>query len=304
MRANEIITEGRDAPLYHNLDSQKALSVFSNDSMPALWEHDFPGMGRVKGNSFTRNKYYRDGYPVQIRFDQAKLEQTHKMIPVNSELIHRMNMANHSRREYGGDPPLTVHDLDVRDRHKRLQDLMSEEFVVGDINNLHRYITKIILHKAIELDGMHFIKEYAKKYKIPLLMSESTKKIMDRDIRNLNRLMRQQGQTRHDIPPVPHPVAARQAYFDRYHGNKPKPLPTNLRAPAAPASPSALNKDSTANQKSVYRVSLGNWGGATEVDIEASSPDEARMAAAKQGGYKNITSPDQINWWPVRQLRP
>lgn len=217
MRAIEFLTEGRDAPLYHNLSSAKAASVFSNDSMPGLWQHDFPGMGRVSGNSFTRNRLYRDGYPVQLVVDQAKLAQTHKIIPVNAELIHRMNMANSARRTYDKDPNLlTPQDMDSSawDRSKRAQDQMSEEFVVGDIDNLHRYITKIVLHKGISAGGMHFLNEYSKKFKIPLIMNDWMKKHMASTLRAL-------GKQRHQMSPIPHPTADRQAYFDRYHGNAP-----------------------------------------------------------------------------------
>ena len=215
MKVNEILTEGRDAPLYHNLSSDKAEAVFSNDSIPGLWEHDLPGMGRVRGNSFTRNRLYRDGYPVQLVVDQAKLAQTHKIIPVNAELIHRMNMANHLRRSSGKEP-LTIMTMpaDALDRHKHVQNQMSEEFVVGDINNLHQYVTKIILYKGIGAGGMHFLNEYAKKFKIPLIMNERMKKIMTSTLRAL-------GKQRHQMSPIPHPVASRQAYFDKYHGNVP-----------------------------------------------------------------------------------
>jgi len=55
--------------------------------------------------------------------------------------------------------------------------------------------------------------------------------------------------------------------------------------------------------KFVYKVSIGNDVGARSLEVEATSPEEARMTAARLAGHRNVTSPDQIDWWPVRQLR-
>ena len=62
-------------------------------------------------------------------------------------------------------------------------------------------------------------------------------------------------------------------------------------------------EDDAAKPKFVYKVSIGNDVGARSLEVEATSPEEARMTAARLAGHRNVTSPEQINWWPVRQLR-
>ena len=61
MRILEVLTESildeeRGGYLYHGMNEAKALAVFSNDSIPANWQSNLPGIGRVDGNSFSRNK--------------------------------------------------------------------------------------------------------------------------------------------------------------------------------------------------------------------------------------------------------
>ena len=63
-------------------------------------------------------------------------------------------------------------------------------------------------------------------------------------------------------------------------------------------------EDDAAKPKFVYKVSIGNDAGARSLEVEATSPEEARMTAARLAGHRNVTSPDQIDWWSVRQLRP
>jgi len=184
MRILEILTESildeeRGGYLYHGMNEAKALAVFSNDSIPANWQSNLPGIGRVDGNSFSRNKLYgiewlHGGYLVRLVLDQARLAQTHKMLPVNAERVHRLSTTNYTRRELGN-PEYDITDMPrtANDRHKSDSARMDEEFVVGDINNLHRYVVSIDLvndrHSLqIRPATALALTTFCKKFNIPL----------------------------------------------------------------------------------------------------------------------------------------
>lgn len=180
MRANEFINEERGGYLYHGMPKAKAITVFANDSMPANWQSNIPGVGRINGNSFSRNKLYGTeysygGYLVQLTVDQTKLAQTHKMIPVNAERVYRLAATNNNRRELGkpeqdiANMPSSTNDRFKRDPRGR----MDEEFVVGDINNLHKYVVAISLidsndARRIDPASAFMLTNYCKKYNIQL----------------------------------------------------------------------------------------------------------------------------------------
>lgn len=177
--------EGRQAPLYHTMDYDKAMDVFEHDIMPARWEHKIPGGNIVKGNSFTRNKNLRHGNTVFLIINQQAITNN-KIIPLDGEYVWSKSLS-------GGPLPYNRQDRlrhnaawadkSDQDRHETL----SEEFVVGDIKNLHRIITKIYLFdsgrivlgptKAYNLHGM--TKAYSKKFNLPFDMSEKFKRMVD-----------------------------------------------------------------------------------------------------------------------------
>ncbi len=122
--------ESRLAPLYHFMNFQKMQNVFENDLMPARWIHDIPGIGKVRGNSFTRNPRLEMFRVTKITVDQLKLSQTHKIIPLDGQ-------ATFSRSS-----SWTIHRTDRNTvRPDRL--LLMEEFVFGDIKNLHIFISNM-----------------------------------------------------------------------------------------------------------------------------------------------------------------
>jgi hypothetical protein len=221
MRFSEIINEGRDADLYHNLDYRKIAPVLSNNSLPALWQHDIPGLGKIKGNSFTRNslygtEYQHGGYSVQLVFDQAKLAQRHRIIPVNAEMVHTLNRTNYSRRR-SGLPDFTVKDMGKydMDRTKRQAAArMDEEFVVGDIKNLNNYLKEIRVFRIPDAAAPYYLYQYSTQYKIPLVMSEQVKKNYTSMLNRLKRGIKAGKDTAPEV--VPHAVADREKFFSRY----------------------------------------------------------------------------------------
>jgi hypothetical protein len=160
--------EGRDAPLYHYMDYEKSMDVIERDEMHAYWKHTIPGIGDVKGNSFSRNaRFGYPGRPVKIMVDQAKLAETNRIIPLDGELIFR---------GWGGIGQPRAGHADRRMNSRPGHAQLAEEFVIGDIKRLHRCITGIELQnpnvyhmsgqEILNLDQM--VRVYAGKWGIPL----------------------------------------------------------------------------------------------------------------------------------------
>jgi hypothetical protein len=143
MRFSEFnIVESRTSPLYHVMDTDKALNVFTNDLMTAGWGHPVDRVTslnvrqtrkapndrpRIWGNSFTRDPRLKSHYRIKVTIvvNQQRLNQTNKIVPVNGQRIYRGFSNNFPYRAIERD--------------------LSEEFVIGDIKNLHRVIDKIII---------------------------------------------------------------------------------------------------------------------------------------------------------------
>jgi hypothetical protein len=174
MRYRELV-ESRSAPLYHIMEFKKAISVFEADMMPARWEHLVPKIGKLLGNSFTRNKEFKNRL-VRITVDQARLAHTHRIIPVDGERIfmHTTKSAEDPTPERG---ELSLGRRGDRDMNTTP---LAEEFVVGDIKQLHRFITKIeigtpnfsVISGANAIHLLETTQAYAAKYGIELVVSQ------------------------------------------------------------------------------------------------------------------------------------
>ena len=169
MRFTEFLSEGATGTLYHVMEMNKADDVFINDAMPARWMHEIDGR-EVTGNSFSRNPHFWfDGDRViRISIDLAKLRTHNKVLSVDAERAHALTY--HKNNYF--DPPT---DRDMNAMNKTSQ--FREQFVVGNINNIHRMIEKIEIRKPKSTAGfIPFVKEveeYAKKYNIPLVIDPS-----------------------------------------------------------------------------------------------------------------------------------
>lgn len=203
-RLHQPVMEGRDAPLYHVMGEEKAANVFATDTMPARWTHDIPGVGKVQGNSFTRNQHYKqtdyagaEGFVCRIVVDQRRLAQTHKIIPLHGELIYSYAGEKDFLDQYGFDTTVDINKLaqdpSNLDRGvKTPTESMDEEFVVGDITNLHKYITQIDIWSSVATTTdkgkfLVYLLQYAKKYNIPVNISADAQASVDK------LLKRQQG---------------------------------------------------------------------------------------------------------------
>jgi hypothetical protein len=145
MRSYEFIIEGREGYLYHGMELDKAINVFKNDMIPAMWEHNIPGIGRIKGNSFTRNKLLRWGF-VKLTVDQQKLAQNNKIIPLDADYVH-LQKFNKSEKPIPWNAKIS--DRNQISPHtwfkKTPEEFLQEEFVIGDIKNLHIKLVQIEL---------------------------------------------------------------------------------------------------------------------------------------------------------------
>lgn len=197
MRINEILTEGRDAPLYHVMGEEKAANVFATDTMLPRTLHDIPGRGQVAGNSFTRNKQFKQtdydagaGFVCRLTIDQNRLAQTNKIIPVHGELVYQYRLDKEFRSEYDIDEPSDINKLAQdpanldRGGNKIPSEMMDEEFVVGGISQLHRYVTGVDIWGDVsdtEDGGKFIIKMYqwAKKFNIPVTVAPVAQPFVD-----------------------------------------------------------------------------------------------------------------------------
>ena len=167
MRYSDLITEGRDAPVYHQmrLGSPKTTTLLSSDVLQAIWTHDIPGIGPVKGHSFSRNPRL-EWADMQLIIDQAKLANRYKIIPVDADFVY----ARLDHPKVKG----------VSDRHtKPDQNTMAEEFVVGDIKSLHKYLLGIKISVIRQSNPVKLkellvpVMDYSYKYSITLYIPHS-----------------------------------------------------------------------------------------------------------------------------------
>jgi hypothetical protein len=178
------------------------MMAFKSDAIGARWQHNIPGMGVVTGSSFTRNKRfddpvqgYKQAYNVKLVVDQSKLSRRHKIVPVNAELLHRSAMKNNSRRSYGEpeDWDITKTGAHAFDRTKTdITYRMDEEFVIGDIKNLHEYVNAIIINKVTHdpsgTNAPFFVLQYAKDFKIPIKYAdEQTKELVTKAVAKIKK---------------------------------------------------------------------------------------------------------------------
>ncbi len=174
MRFSEI-TEGRSAPLYHYMELTKAIDVFDHDVMEARWAHVIPQIGRVVGNSFSRNAFLHFPRPIRLVVSQARLAQTNRIIPLDGERI----FYHTGEGQYGANVAarkLQPSKISDRTSNKFHLNTWAEEFVVGDIKSLHRYIEQIE-YRFVNgmgswdmMDLRECVTKYSTKYKVTVVI--------------------------------------------------------------------------------------------------------------------------------------
>ena len=182
MLIRDFLTEGRDQSLYHWMNPIKANSVFASDRMEARWTHRIDGRD-VMGNSFTRNSHFDWGRMIRLTVDQTRLTQTNKIIPLDGEYVFSRTHG-HTETDWRKARPFYM------DRHafsklgRKASLVMAEEFVVGDINNLHRCLKQIEIH-PLNVSGGKFVAcfisahGYAAHFDVPLMVTSRAQEQWD-----------------------------------------------------------------------------------------------------------------------------
>ena len=186
MRYNEILKETRYAPLYHWMDAGKSLKVFKTDQLLPLFSHKMIGQ---KGISTTRNKKYKhhNGREVCLVLDQDIVRTTNKIIPLDSTMaIHfdnqrkkksyaKLPAARHTMFDNDWDDENSITNysdvaLDRADNfHSPKGTETAEEYIIGSLIPLHRYLKSIILYNWVnEGPFIEYLLKYVKKFNISL----------------------------------------------------------------------------------------------------------------------------------------
>lgn len=183
----ESVMEGRDAPLYHSMNIEKAKNVFGRDELQGRWEHTLPLTGKnVKGTSLSRNPrlaFNRETYIVMLELDQRLLAQKYKINTLDADIAVRRRglkaVQNPSRsRElqvfrygYG-----EVSPYEREQTQNMFYGDFAEEFVEGTVRPLHKYIRAIYLRvknpqQFIDryFDSIPTLVKYAEENNLPLL---------------------------------------------------------------------------------------------------------------------------------------
>lgn len=138
MKFKQFLEEGRDAHLYHATNMSALVSMLKEDKISGHTIHSARGIRpnlkhkhqRQHDNGVSLTRYFEYAMtwgPVVLVLDQRKLAQKHKIVPVD----WYYDTSDHS----------------VMYREE------AEEFVIGDIKNLKRYLLGIQILFIIEVDS-------------------------------------------------------------------------------------------------------------------------------------------------------
>ena len=171
-----VINEGEMTNLlYHWISNKKVDDIVEEDTLFGNFIHVVKGE-KIKGNSFSRNKNLKINYStIRLTVDKDMLKNNYKIIPLDAEIIHRkidpsdkyryekFRDRNPKKTNVFGDQPIPKNFDEYR---------FDEEFVVGNISNISRYITQIDFFKpkwySDEVDDNKVMKllEYCKLHNI------------------------------------------------------------------------------------------------------------------------------------------
>jgi len=162
VKISELLVERRSADLYHWMDAKKADAVFKDDAFTQLWSHETKE-GTFHGTSLSRNANFTYGEkPVRLTFDQAKLANRFKIIPLDAERAFHYSM--HSASWF---------NMKDRKINKDGQQY-AEEFVIGKIKNLHEYLTHVEISKHVRRNAVELVeaaRAYCDKWNLKLTIA-------------------------------------------------------------------------------------------------------------------------------------
>jgi len=163
------ITEAREGLLYHWINPIKLEYALKRDSMHPEWRHNDPLTGEdMHGNSMSRNVRLVMPEATRLVFDQARLAQTNKIIPLDADYVfHRTRQLS---KNFGRMNPEELSAMRTRTVSKGAPySDFAEEFVLGPITPLHKYLVRIDYDDKSGYFALgRIIDEYARKYNIPV----------------------------------------------------------------------------------------------------------------------------------------
>jgi hypothetical protein len=175
----DFLNEGiNDNLLYSWISNEKIINIIETDKIYGNFKHTINNKDYY-GNSFSRNKnLIIDHYRIRITIDKSLLTMNYKIIPLDGEIIHRkIDFKDEWKyNKYRDRNPKKTHifgDQKISkdfDKHR-----FDEEFVLGDIKNISRYITEINIStekwnsENIDENIINELKIYCDKNKIKII---------------------------------------------------------------------------------------------------------------------------------------
>lgn len=167
-----------DNLLYTWVSKKKIEDIVNNDTLYGNFKHTVKNKD-IYGNSFSRNKnLIIDHYQVKLVVNKTILSTKYKIVPLDGEIIHRKIDVKDKQKydRYRDRNPKKTHIFGDQKISKDFdKHVFAEEFVLGDIKNLSRYITEIIVYpknwnsEDIEDVVINKLKNYCDKHNIIFL---------------------------------------------------------------------------------------------------------------------------------------
>jgi len=174
----QIIDEGEmNNLLYHWISKKKVKDMIEQDTLFGDFVHTINGKD-IKGNSFSRNKNLKINYStIRLTVDKDKLKNNYKIIPLDAEIIHRKITPSdtYKYQKYRDRNPKKTNSFGDQPIRKNFdEDRFDEEFVVGNIKNISKYITQIDFYEnkwysdEVDSDELNKLLEYCKLHNIKI----------------------------------------------------------------------------------------------------------------------------------------
>ena len=123
------VFENNRQPVYHACTVKNALDILTSGTLEARTEQTIKGKV-VKGVSTTRDMQFALKWnPITFELEANTIKYNHKMVPVDF-LIHKPN-----------------HNVKPRDN--------SEEFIIGNLENLGKHLKRVMLDKRASQSGYY-----------------------------------------------------------------------------------------------------------------------------------------------------
>ena len=166
--------------LYHHFDARKGISFWREDNILAKWTHDIhmthvnalktkaTGMGygvtknRVDGTSLTRNIHltYNDHEKKWIlELDRKKLRDNNKLHVIDADVVAGQYSPHLPKEKLSPTDTARGRNQEYWTKGGGMADDFAEEFLEGDLPNLHRYLRAIWIKGPLASPDIAFSRE-------------------------------------------------------------------------------------------------------------------------------------------------